>query len=77
MRRFHFELVEGGVIARSHHGLELHEIAVDELDSAVDLAHLLAQRAAEKTSARVTVVISDEAKQPFARITLDPEKHRW
>ena len=72
MRRFHFELVEGGVIASSHYGLELHEIAVDDLDSAVDLAHLLARRAAEQISGPVTVVISDESKHPFARITLDP-----
>ena len=72
MRRFHFKLLERGVLTTSHHGLELHEIAADELDSAIDVAHLLARRAAEKTSGPVTVEISDEADHPFARIHLDP-----
>jgi hypothetical protein len=73
MPRFHFELIEDGAIAQSHCGLELHEIAVDELDLAVDLAHLLAKRAAESTMGPVTVTISDEAKRPFARVRLMPK----
>jgi hypothetical protein len=72
MPRFHFELVENAVIAERHYGLELHEIAVDELDSAVELARLLAERAAEHTMGPVIVTISDEAKNPFARIRISP-----
>jgi len=68
MPRFHFELVENALIAKRHYGLELHEIAVDELDSAVQVARLLAERAAVCTMGLVTVTISDEAKNPFARI---------
>ena len=76
MPRFHFELVENGVVAEHHYGLELHEIAVDELDSAVDLARLLAERATESTMEPVTVTISDEAKNPFARVRLSPKSRR-
>lgn len=70
MPRFHFELVEDGVIAESHYGLELHEIAANELDSAVDVARLLAERASESTMGPVTVTISDAGKNPFARLRL-------
>lgn len=73
MPRFHFELLENGVIAERHYGLELHEIAVDQVDSAVDLARLLAERAVESTMGSVTVTISDAAKNPFARIRLSPK----
>src|SRR5262249_9626741 len=71
--RFYFELVENGVIAQSHYGLELHEIAADNLDSAVDLARVLAERAAEHTMRPVVVTISDDEKNPFARIRLSPK----
>ena len=74
MPRFHFELIEDDEIAKSHYGLELHEIAVNELDSAVDLAQLLAQRAANCTSGPVVVTISDEKRHPFARVRLLPER---
>jgi hypothetical protein len=71
MPRFYFELKEDGVIVRSHYGLELHEVAVNDLDTAVDLAHLLAKRAAaDSENGPVVVTISDEARNPFARITL-------
>src|SRR4051812_26269385 len=71
MPRFYFELKEDGVIVRSHYGLELHEVAVNDLDSAVDLAHLLAKRAAaDNGNGPVVVTICDEARNPFARITL-------
>ena len=73
MPRFHFELIEDGVIARSHYGLELHAIAVDDLDSAVDLAQLLARRAVDRTMRSVVVTISDHAKNPIARIRLSPK----
>jgi hypothetical protein len=73
MPRFYFELVEDGVIAKSHYGLELHEIAANDLDLAVDLAQILARRAADETSGPVMVTISDDAKHPLARIRLSPE----
>jgi len=72
MPRFYFELVENGVTAESHYGLELHEQAVDELDLAVELAEILARRAVDETAGPVIVTISDEAKNPFARIRLSP-----
>jgi hypothetical protein len=73
MPRFHFELTEDGTIAKSHYGLELHEIAVDDLDEAVDLAQILARRAVDETGGSVVVTISDEAKHPLARLRLSPQ----
>jgi hypothetical protein len=72
MPQFHFELVENGVIVENHYGLELHEIAVDDLDLAVDLAQILARRAVDETGEPAMVTINDEAKNPFARVRLSP-----
>jgi len=57
-------------------GLELEELEIAELDSAIAMAEMMVSRVARPGPQAITVVISNEKKHPLARVTLTLTKER-
>jgi hypothetical protein len=70
MPRYYFQVVEDGVVAVDQKGLEIEELDTAELDAAIAMAEMMANRASAEGTHTITVLISDETKQVVARVIL-------
>jgi hypothetical protein len=75
MARFHFKIIQDGVVAAEEDGLEFDELETAELEAAIAMAETMAKNAAKIPSRSITVLISDDSRV-LARVMVTMESER-